>query len=178
MLDAGHRRGQRPPRPVRGEVTRENAAARVAVAQGDDLAAPGVHAGQHDRRLDGLGAAVGEERLLEPPGRDLGQAPRHLDLVLGEIQRRGVPQPAHLVAHALDHLADGLGNGIGLNQWEEPFLSEDEARQFGSTLPIGASLEQSMTLALRVVFESEGRLVLCGDSLEGTASGAVSLLGA
>ena len=27
----------------------------------------------------------------------------------------------------------GLGNGIGLNQWEAPFLSEDEARQVGAS---------------------------------------------
>jgi Xaa-Pro aminopeptidase len=71
----------------------------------------------------------------------------------------------------------GLGNGIGLNQWEAPFLSEDEARQVGSELPHAASLEETMTLALRVVFESEGKLVLCGDSFEVTASGAASLIG-
>jgi Metallopeptidase family M24 len=71
----------------------------------------------------------------------------------------------------------GLGNGIGLNQWEAPFLSEDEARQVGSTLPIAASLEETMTLALRVVLESEGNLVLFGDSFEVTANGSATLLG-
>jgi Xaa-Pro aminopeptidase len=71
----------------------------------------------------------------------------------------------------------GMGNGIGLNQWEAPFLSEDEARQVGAMLPNAASLEENMTVALRVVFESEGKLVLFGDSFEVAASGAVSLLG-
>ena len=32
----------------------------------------------------------------------------------------------------------GLANGIGLNQWEAPFLNEDEARQVGAT-SVGAS---------------------------------------
>jgi hypothetical protein len=71
----------------------------------------------------------------------------------------------------------GLGNGIGLNQWEAPFLSEDEGRQVGSMLPNPTSLDENMTLALRVAFESEGKLVLFGDSFEVTASGAVSLIG-
>ena len=70
----------------------------------------------------------------------------------------------------------GLGNGIGLNQWEAPFLSEDEARQAGATLPDVASLEENMTTALRVAFESDGKLVIYGDSFEVTATGAVSLV--
>ena len=71
----------------------------------------------------------------------------------------------------------GLGNGIGLSPWEAPFLGEDEARQVEAILPDTASLEEAMTLALRVVFESEGKLVLFGDSFEVTASGPKSLLG-
>jgi Xaa-Pro aminopeptidase len=70
----------------------------------------------------------------------------------------------------------GLGNGIGLSSWEAPFLSEDEAREAG-TVPPDVPLEENMTLALRVVFESEGKLVLFGDSFEVTAGGAVSLIG-
>ena len=69
----------------------------------------------------------------------------------------------------------GLGNGIGLNQWEAPFLSEDEARQVGA-LSTGASvLNESMTMALRVAFETEGKLILFGDSYEVTSDGAKSL---
>jgi Xaa-Pro aminopeptidase len=70
----------------------------------------------------------------------------------------------------------GLGNGIGLNQWEAPFLSEDEARQVGAVSP-NVPLEENMTLALRVMFENEGKLVLFGDSFEVTANGAMSLIG-
>lgn len=70
----------------------------------------------------------------------------------------------------------GFGNGIGLSQWEEPFLSEDEARGIGSTWPVTASLAEGMTLALRVTLETEGKLVLFGDSCELTANGAKSLI--
>jgi len=70
----------------------------------------------------------------------------------------------------------GLANGIGLNQWEAPFLNEDEARQVGAT-SIGAStLNANMTLALRVTFETDGKIILFGDSFEVTADGARSLL--
>jgi Xaa-Pro aminopeptidase len=69
----------------------------------------------------------------------------------------------------------GLGNGIGLNQWEAPYLSEDEARQVGS-VSVGASvLNENMTLALRVTFETEGKLILFGDSYEVTPDGPKSL---
>ena len=69
----------------------------------------------------------------------------------------------------------GLGNGIGLNQWEAPFLSEDEARQVGSPSVGTTLLNENMTLALRVVFETEGKLILFGDSYEVTPDGAKSL---
>jgi Xaa-Pro aminopeptidase len=70
----------------------------------------------------------------------------------------------------------GLGNGIGLSQWERPFLSEDEAREMGSAPETELSLQPHMTLALRVAFQTEGKLILFGDSFEVTTSGAVSLL--
>jgi Xaa-Pro aminopeptidase len=69
----------------------------------------------------------------------------------------------------------GLGNGIGLNQWEAPFLSEDEARQVGSLAAGGTVLNQNMTMVLRVAFETEGKLILFGDSYEVTSDGAKSL---
>ena len=69
----------------------------------------------------------------------------------------------------------GLGNGIGLNQWEAPFFSEDEARQVGSS-SVGATLvNENMTLALRVAFETEGKLIFYGDSYEVTPDGPKSL---
>jgi Xaa-Pro aminopeptidase len=70
----------------------------------------------------------------------------------------------------------GLGNGIGLDQREAPFFSEEDARQAGS-LAIGESeLSEGMTLALRVAFETEGRLILFGDSYEVTPAGPNSLI--
>src|ERR1044071_9151814 len=71
----------------------------------------------------------------------------------------------------------GLANGIGLNQWEAPFLNEDDARQVGATSVGATILKENMTLALRVTFESEGKMILFGDSFEVTESGAKSLLG-
>jgi Xaa-Pro aminopeptidase len=70
----------------------------------------------------------------------------------------------------------GVANGIGLNQWEAPFLNEDDARQVGAPSVSATMLNENMTLALRVTFESEGKLVLFGDSFEVTANGAKSLL--
>ena len=71
----------------------------------------------------------------------------------------------------------GLANGIGLNQWEAPFLSESDAREVGAASVGAATLNEGMTLALRVTFETEGKLILFGDSFEVTASGAKSLVG-
>lgn len=70
----------------------------------------------------------------------------------------------------------GLGNGIGLNQWEPPFLSEDEAKEVGSLSADAGRLSENMALALRVTFETEGKLILFGDSFEVVASGSRSLL--
>src|SRR5215475_12321169 len=71
----------------------------------------------------------------------------------------------------------GLGNGIGLAQWEAPFFSEDEARQVGSSSGGATLLNENMTLTLRVVFETEGKLILFGDSYEVTPGGPKSLTG-
>jgi Xaa-Pro aminopeptidase len=70
----------------------------------------------------------------------------------------------------------GLGNGIGLNQWEAPFLNEDEARQVGSSAVGATELNNNMTLALRVAFETERKLILFGDSYEVTPDGPKSLV--
>lgn len=72
----------------------------------------------------------------------------------------------------------GLANGIGLNQWEAPFLNEDDARQVGSPSVGAIVLNENMTLALRVTFETEGKLILFGDSFQVTAGGAKPLVGA
>jgi Xaa-Pro aminopeptidase len=69
----------------------------------------------------------------------------------------------------------GLANGIGLNQWEAPFLNESDARDVGSASVGATTLNEGMTLALRVVLETEGNLVIHGDSFEVASSGARSL---
>jgi Xaa-Pro aminopeptidase len=71
----------------------------------------------------------------------------------------------------------GLGNGLGLNQWEAPFLNESDAREVGARSVGAKDLAENMALALRVVFESEGKLILFGDSFLVTAGGPASLLG-
>ena len=71
----------------------------------------------------------------------------------------------------------GLANGIGLNQWEAPFLNADDAQQVGAPSVGATTLNENMTLALRVTIETEGKLVLYGDSFQVTAAGAKSLLG-
>jgi Xaa-Pro aminopeptidase len=69
----------------------------------------------------------------------------------------------------------GLANGIGLNQWEAPFLNEDDAREVGA-LSMGTTLlSEGMVLALRVAFESEGKVILFGDSVQVMATGPMLL---
>jgi Xaa-Pro aminopeptidase len=70
----------------------------------------------------------------------------------------------------------GIANGIGLNQWEAPFLGESDAREVGAASVGATTLNEGMTLALRVTFDTEGKLILYGDSFEVTANGAESLL--
>jgi Xaa-Pro aminopeptidase len=70
----------------------------------------------------------------------------------------------------------GLANGIGLNQWEAPFLNESDALEVGASSVGATTLIEDMTLALRVTIESEGKVVLFGDSFQVTAAGARSLL--
>jgi Xaa-Pro aminopeptidase len=71
----------------------------------------------------------------------------------------------------------GIANGIGLNQWEAPFLSEGDAREVGASFVGATTLNEDMTLALRVTIESEGKIVLFGDSFQVTAGGAKPLVG-
>ena len=70
----------------------------------------------------------------------------------------------------------GLANGIGLNQWEAPFLNENDAHEVGAATVGATTLNENMTLALRVTIETEGKIVLFGDSFQVTAGGARTLL--
>ena len=71
----------------------------------------------------------------------------------------------------------GLGHGIGLNQWEAPFLNNSDASEVGASSVGATALNENMTLALRVTIETEGKIVLFGDSFQVTASGAKPLVG-
>lgn len=71
----------------------------------------------------------------------------------------------------------GLANGIGLNQWEAPFLTAIDAREVGAASVGALTLNENMTLALRATIETEGKIVLFGDSFQVTAGGARSLVG-
>ena len=71
----------------------------------------------------------------------------------------------------------GLANGIGLNQWEAPFLNESDAHEVGAATVGAATLNENMTLALRVTIETEGKIVLFGDSFQVTPEGAKALVG-
>jgi len=55
-------------------------------------------------------------------------------------------------------------------------LSEDEARQMRVATGGTPALGKDMTLALRVVFETEGKLIVFGDSFQVTPDGPKSLL--
>jgi Xaa-Pro dipeptidase len=68
-------------------------------------------------------------------------------------------------------LSYGLGNGIGLDQREVPFFTDDETRRAGLPSVGATELDDNMTLALRVVFETEGKLIVFGDSYEVTRDG-------
>jgi Xaa-Pro aminopeptidase len=69
----------------------------------------------------------------------------------------------------------GLANGIGLNQWEAPFLNDDDALEVRA-MQVGTMLNAGMTLALRVALPADGKMILYGDSFEVTHSGAKSLI--
>ena len=97
--------------------------------------------------------------------------PDHPVRVVDEAARRGLGES---YGHASMY---GLANGIGLNQWEAPFLNEDDAREVGAPSVGAATLQEGMALALRVALPAEGKMIVYGDSFEVTKSGAKSLLG-
>jgi len=89
---------------------------------------------------------------------------------IGETGRRALED---FYATALVY---GIANGIGLNQWEAPFLNESDAQEVGAPAIGPTILAEHMTLALRAAFQTEGKMIIFGDSFEVTADGAKSLL--
>lgn len=69
----------------------------------------------------------------------------------------------------------GLGNGIGLSQWEPPFLSEEPEAYRKPLVGLSNRLEKDMVLALRVVLQTQGKLILVGNSYQVTSEGVEAL---
>jgi Xaa-Pro aminopeptidase len=107
------------------------------------------------------GEIVAQMAMQLKPGNSVG--------AIDEAARRGLGEFYRTAA------LYGLGSGVGLDQREAPFFTEDEARQAGSASVGATAIDEAMTLALRVMFETEGRLIVFGDSYEVTANGAKSL---
>ena len=93
---------------------------------------------------------------------------------LAAIDETARRQLGEFYAHASMY---GLANGIGLNQWEAPFLNENDAREVGTSSTGATTLNEGMTLALRVALQAENKMILYGDSFEVTQGGAKSLVG-
>jgi hypothetical protein len=142
------------------------------VAQGHDLGALRVQAGGQDGRLDGLGAAVGEEGLGRPLAREerrqlLGQ----LDDGDGGEERRHVLQRARLALDGAHHprvaVAEGDGDdaaeevevllAVGV---EEPLaLAPHEGQRL---LVIGRDAEEELTVLVDDLRAVHGRSLLQG----------------
>ena len=145
MLDAREGARQGSPRRVGGDVGGEYAAARVGVPEGDDFALTGVKAREHDRRLDGLGAAVREEGLAECSRSDGGESLGHLHLVLGHVEGRCVTQDAELLAHPVDHLGVAMADGCG----EDPAEEIEELAAFRVEDPRAVALDENQGIVVQ-----------------------------
>ena len=91
------------------------------------------------------------------PGKSMAEISRMARQELGEFFPQAV--------------AYGLGNGIGLSQWEPPFFAEGQELRVDAAAHEPSILEKGMVLALRVALQSQGKLILAGDSYEITPSG-------
>ena len=104
MDDSGHARLGRPPSRVAGQRDRAGGRAVVAAVRREHLVATRVKAGHPDRVLDGFGAAVGEEDLLQARWRDFGDQTRRLAAgVVGERRLNGA-ETARLLCDGRDEL--------------------------------------------------------------------------
>ncbi len=101
--DAGQARLRRPAARIAGQRDRAARRAVVAAIARDDLVAAGVPAGELDRVLVRLGAAVREERHREVARRHLGQ---QLAEARARLRRHRRPDRRELVGLVLDRLDD------------------------------------------------------------------------
>ena len=106
VVHAGQERADPGPifRPAGGERHRRVGAPVERTGERDHLGASGGTARQLHGSLDGLGAAVAEEDLVEALGRDAHQRLGRLDHPRMHGGHRGVPQAVHLL---VDRLHDG-----------------------------------------------------------------------
>ena len=89
---------------VAGQVDRRVGAAVVAAVAREHLVAPGVQPGHPDGVLDGVGAAVGEEDLVQVAGCALGDQPGGLGARVVGVLRRDRAQPGGLLLDRGDDL--------------------------------------------------------------------------
>ena len=86
-----------------GESAGQRRASAVAVPQRHHFKVPGVHARHLDRGFVGLGAAVGEVRLLQRSRSDLRQ-------LLRQVDHRHIGKARRDVLHAIDLLLGARGD--------------------------------------------------------------------
>src|SRR5919106_661931 len=129
-----------------------------------------------DKGAEDIRILAGEKRLQPPSFKMTAQMATQLKpgTSVAAVDGTARQQLGEFYASASSY---GLGNGIGLNPWEPPFLSDDEARQMGFTAIGWSLLQPDTTLALRTVFETEGKLIIFGDTYQVTSNGPKSLVG-
>src|SRR6185503_7867447 len=125
---------------------------------------------QHERYW----AEAGRTFILSPDGKLAGAAYQRAQQIVAALAEQLKPNGpvAAIDETARRELGEfygkasayGLANGIGLNQWEAPFLNESDAREVGAASVGATTLNEGMTMAVRIVFEAEGKLVIHGDS--------------
>ena len=82
----------------------------VGAVAGDNLLAAGVHPGDLDGVLIGIGPGVGEEDLSEPCGEFLNQPLCQISFGLGGVGGAGIADFVQLVLHGLDDSGVGLAD--------------------------------------------------------------------
>ena len=119
MADTRGGAGAEPPGRLSGGAHGQPAAAAVAVAEGDHFGPPGMHFGEQQGHLVGLGAGVGEEALPAVPGRKAGQALGEFHHGLVREQGGDVLEGVHLLVDRPVHLGMAVAEADGEDPAEE-----------------------------------------------------------